>query len=94
MTPQAFFALQLKFGSLMLETQTVMALRLLAMGGVIPARPGENARMINEKAPAMTKSFMAASEAMMLGKRPEEVMNAAMAPVSRKVRSNRKRLAG
>lgn len=92
MTPQAMFALQMNFTTLMLETQTVMALRLLAMGGVIPAQPGENARMVSEKGPAMAKSFMAASEAMMRGQAPAQIMNAGLAPVSRRVRSNRRRL--
>ncbi len=92
MTPQSILALQMKFTTLMLETQTVMALRLMAMSGMIPAEPGENARMVTEKAPAMAKSFMAASEAMMRGQAPVQIMNAGLAPVSRKVRSNRRRL--
>jgi hypothetical protein len=48
--------------------------------------------MMAEKGPAMTKAYMAATEAMMKGQRPDQVMQAAMKPVSRKVRSNRKRL--
>lgn len=92
MSPQSLFALQLKFGTLMMETQTVMTLRMLAMAGIIPARPGENARMVNEKGPAMIKAYAAATDAIMKGQRPEQIMNAAMTPVSQRVHSNRKRL--
>lgn len=92
MTPQALLALQFKLGTLLIETQSVMALRMMAMGGLIPSRPGENMRMVSEKGPAWAKSFMAASEAMMSGGRPDQIAHAAIDPVSRRVRSNRKRL--
>ncbi|KIN63331.1 Antifreeze protein, type I [Sulfitobacter noctilucicola] len=92
MTPTDLFALQLRLGTLFIETQAVMSLRLLAMGGVIPSHPGENTRMVSEKGPAMTKAFAAATQAMMEGKRPEQIMSAAITPVSKRVRSNRKRL--
>lgn len=92
MNPEAIFALQMKFTSLMLETQTVMALRMMGMSGMIPAKPGENERMMSEKAPAMAKSFIAASEALMRGQPPAQIMTAGIAPFSRKVRSNRRRL--
>ncbi|MGC1506109.1 MAG: antifreeze protein [Sulfitobacter sp.] len=76
----------------MAESQTVMTLRLLAMSGAIPAKHGENERMVDEKAPAMAKAFAAASKAMMQGARPDQIMSAALAPVSKRVTSNRKRL--
>lgn len=92
MTPHALFDVQMKWTTLMLEAQTVMALRLMAMSGMIPARPGETTRMVAEKGPAMGRAFADATEAMMRGKNPDEIMIAAMAPIGRKVRSNRKRL--
>ncbi|WP_349580364.1 antifreeze protein [Sulfitobacter sp. NFXS29] len=92
MTPFTFFALQSQFAALAVETQIVMSLRLLAMAGALPARPGENNRMVAEKGPAMVKAFSAGTQAMMLGKSPDQVMNASLAPLARKVRQNRKRL--
>jgi hypothetical protein len=76
----------------MLETQTVMALRLMGMSGITPHSPDENLRMVTEKGPALVKSYTEATKAAMQGKRPDQVMNAAMEPLSSKVRANRKRL--
>jgi hypothetical protein len=92
MFPSELFSLQLKMTTLMAETQTVMALRLLGMSGAIPAKHGENERMVDEKGPAMAKAFAAGTKAMMAGQRPDQIMSAAMAPVSKRVTSNRKRL--
>ncbi|MCX7560379.1 antifreeze protein [Sulfitobacter sp. F26204] len=86
------FTLQLRIAQLMAETQTVMALRLLAMSGAIPAKRGENERMVEEKGVAMASAFAAGVTEMMKGRRPDQIMSAAMAPISRKVSSNRKRL--
>lgn len=84
--------LQRNMATLMAETQTVMALRLLGMSGAIPAENDENERMVEEKGAAMALAFAAGTEAMMKGARPDQIMSAAMAPVSKKVSSNRKRL--
>lgn len=92
MTPLAFFALQSQFAALAVETQIVMSLRLMAMAGALPARPGENNRMISEKGPALTKAFGAATQAALAGQTPEQIINASLAPLTRKVRQNRKRL--
>ncbi|SDG91924.1 antifreeze protein [Sulfitobacter delicatus] len=92
MTPFTFFALQSQFAALAVETQIVMSLRLMAMAGALPARPGENNRMISEKGPAMTKAFSAGTQAAFAGKAPEQIINASLAPLTRKVRQNRKRL--
>lgn len=92
MFPNDLFSLQLKMTTLMVETQTVMALRLMGMSGAIPAKHGENERMVDEKGPAMAKAFAAGTKAMMQGKRPDQIMSAAMGPVSKRVTSNRKRL--
>lgn len=88
----SLFALQTNAASLMLETQTVMALRILGMTGALPSQRDENLVMVTEKMPAMIRSFNEGNKAMMQGKAPDEVMNAAMAPLARKVRANRKRL--
>ena len=92
MTPFALFALQSRFVSLAVETQIVMSLRLLAMAGAIPARPGENARMVSEKSPAFARAAQAGTRAAMLGKSPDQILQATLAPLSRKVSANRRRL--
>ncbi len=92
MSPFDLLNFNLRLTALIVDTQTVMALRIWGMSGALPQRPGENLRMVQEKGPAMLKAFAAGSTALMAGKRPDQVVDAALAPLSRKVRSNRKRL--
>lgn len=92
MNPLKLMALNAKFVTLMLDAQAVMALRLMGMAGALPHANGENARMVDEKGPAMAKAYHAATKAAMAGRSPDQIMTAAMGPVSRKVRANRKRL--
>jgi len=92
MNPLSLLSLHSQIAALMLETQTVMALRIMGMSGTIPAQRGENARMVTEKGPALIKAYAAGAKAVMAGKQPDQIFSAAMAPLSRKVRANRKRL--
>ena len=92
MNPFALLNLQAQMTSLVMDTHAVMTLRLMGMSGAIPARRGENNRMVAEKAPAMAKAYAAASKAAIEGNTPDKIISAAMAPLSRKVRANRKRL--
>ncbi|MGJ8628095.1 MAG: antifreeze protein [Sulfitobacter sp.] len=92
MNPLALLSLQSQMTELMLNTQTVITLRLLGMSGAIPAPRGENDRMVTEKAPAMVKAYAAGAKAVMSGSTPDQIISAAMAPLSQKVRANRKRL--
>ncbi|APE44618.1 antifreeze protein [Sulfitobacter alexandrii] len=92
MYPFTFMTLATRTIVLAFEAQTVMTLRLLAMNGLIPSRPGETGRMISEKLPAFGEAGIAAAAAALSGKLPDQVMSAALAPLSRKVRANRKRL--
>ena len=48
--------------------------------------------MMNEKGPAMFKAYQAATQAAIAGGRPDQILTAAMVPVSKKVRANRRRL--
>lgn len=92
MNPFSFFAMQAQFTTLAVETQIVMSLRLMAMAGAIPARPGENKRMISEKGPAMAKAMSAGTRAALAGKSPDQVLSATLTPLASKVHKNRKRL--
>ncbi len=78
--------------SLMVETQMVMAYRVMGMAGLWAVAPGENKRMVAEKGPAFAAAAMAASRAAMAGHRPDQIMNAWVRPLRRKTRSNARRL--
>ncbi len=90
MNPLTIFTLNTQLASLMMDTQAVMSLRILGMTGALPQSRGENTRMVNEKTTAMVKAFEAATKTAMAGGRPDQIMTAAMAPVRKKARANRK----
>lgn len=92
MTPLIMMELSTRMVSLFLDTHAVMTLRLMGMAGALPHARGENERMVNEKGPALAKAYVAATKTAIAGGRPDQIMTAAMAPVSKKVRANRKRL--
>lgn len=92
MNPLNLMKLSTQMAYLILDTQAVMTLRLMGMAGALPHARGENERMVNEKGPAMAKAYAAATKAAIGGGRPDQIMTAAMEPVSKKVRANRKRL--
>ncbi|MBQ0804163.1 antifreeze protein [Sulfitobacter sp. HGT1] len=92
MNPLKLLALNAQFTSLMIDTQAVMTLRMLGMAGALPHASGENSRMFKEKGPAMARAYKAATHAALSGGSPDQIMTAAMAPVSKRVRANRKRL--
>lgn len=92
MNPLDLMSLNMKITQLLIETQTVMTLRIMGMSGAIPAHRGENDRMVGEKGPAMAKAMAAATKAMVAGKRPDQILSATIAPLSKRVSSNRKRL--
>lgn len=92
MTPKALMSLNMDLISLVSGAQTVVALRLMGMSGAIKTPKGENNRMLSEKGPALFDSYVAGAEAALAGKRPDQIMSAAIAPLSAKVSANRKRL--
>ncbi|MBM1813884.1 antifreeze protein [Sulfitobacter pseudonitzschiae] len=77
---------------LMMETASVMTMRMMGMAGLWSVTKSENERMVSEKSSAFLDSAAAASVATMTGKRPDEVMNAALRPLRRKTRANARRL--
>lgn len=92
-TPADLMRLQVEWLQLMAETQAVIAMRLLGMAGMWSVTSSEDTRMVDEKAPAMAKSMMAASVAAMTGKRPDQIAQAAIRPLRAKTRANSRRLA-
>lgn len=75
-----------------IETQMVIAYRLLGMSGVWAVAPSENERMVSEKAPAFAHAANAAMRAAASGKRPDEVLTAAVKPLRSRTKSNVRRL--
>jgi len=92
MNPIAYFALHSQATRLMMDTQTVMAIRLMGMSGFVPSRTDENYVMMAEKGPAMMRALAAGNAALMAGKSPDKILSAAIKPLARKVSANRKRL--
>jgi len=80
------------FWTLMAEANTVVALRVLGMAGVLPADGAENERMFAEKGPAFAAAMIAGSRAAMKGQSLDRVALATMRPLGRKTRANVKRL--
>lgn len=77
---------------LMVETQTVMTLRLMGMVGFWPVSPGENDRMVFEKGPAFARAQVAMTKAALKGARPDEIFAAGIRPLGRRTGANSRRL--
>lgn len=74
------------------QAQTVIALRSLAMAGLLPKRPGEDRRMVEEKVVAFGQAALAAGAAAARGGDAGAVTRAAIRPLSRRAGSNVTRL--
>ncbi|MEL6522491.1 MAG: antifreeze protein [Pseudomonadota bacterium] len=77
---------------LMVETQTVMGLRIMGFAGYWPLPRDESSRMFLEKGPAWTAAAMAAGMGTLSGQPPDKIAKAAIRPLRSKTRSNAKRL--
>ena len=82
-----------RVATLMVEAQVVITYRIMGMAGIWAVSETEKRRMVTEKAPAFLESGFAATFAMMRAQSPVDVIDAALDPLTRKTRSNRKRLA-
>lgn len=92
MTPAQLTEFILRSAHLFAESQIVISLRLMGLAGVLPARPDELHRMVAEKGPAFLIAVSKAQTAALSGQSPHEITLAAMKPLTRKVRGNRRRL--
>ncbi|AXQ93094.1 antifreeze protein [Cereibacter azotoformans] len=88
----SLMALYWQTGMMVVEAQTVMAIRTMGMMGVLTPHPLENQRMVAEKGVAFAQAAHAATTAAMQGKRPDEVAAAALKPIRRRTRVNAARL--
>lgn len=85
-------ALWMAWWRLGVEAQTVIALRSLAMIGVLPRRAGEDRRMAEEKVRAFGLSALAAGATAARGGDAHSVAQAAIRPLAKRTRSNVRRL--
>ncbi|QBF32721.1 antifreeze protein [Thalassococcus sp. S3] len=81
------------FAQLAIDAQTVVAMRMMGMGGAWSLPKSERHEMISEKAPAFTEAMVASALTAWAGGGPDRVMQAAIEPISKKARKNRTRLA-
>lgn len=93
MTPAQMISLSMKTGMMLMEAQMVIGMRMMGMAGLWRVLPSENARMSSEKLSAISQSAIATSQALLTGKSPALVAEAALKPVARRTKSNVKRLA-
>ncbi len=91
-TPLDLFRMNMEVGMMLAEAQTVIMMRMMGWGGLWSVLPGENDRMVSEKTEAVTRSVQNATRALMTGKRPDEIVNAAVKPLRHKTRANARRL--
>ena len=92
-TPLDMMRLGVQAGSMALQAQLVISMRVLGSFGVWRVTPSENNRMVGEKFDAMSEAMRGAAAAMLLAKSPIVVADAAMKPYSKRTKSNMKRLA-
>ncbi len=79
-------------GMLALEAQAVIGMRMLGMSGAIPGAKSENRKRLAEKPPAFARAATAAARKAAAGGSPEQILTAAVKPLTKTARANRKRL--
>ena len=93
MTPAQMISLSMRTGMMLMEAQMVIGMRMMGMAGLWRVPPSETAKMSSEKVAAVSASAMATSKAILTGKSPAFIAEAALKPIARRTRSNAKRLA-
>ena len=73
-----FWTVGVHAAQMMVEAQTVMALRLLGFAGIWSTTPAGAVRMVLEKPSAFIRAAASATEALMSGKRPDHIVGAAI----------------
>lgn len=90
--PFDYWMLGMKMTQMMVESQMVIAMRLMGMQGAWSVAPNENVRMVTEKMAAFPQSVMAAQRALTSGRSVDQVAGSALRPLSRKTSANSRRL--
>ena len=90
--PFAMLRPAVEASKMMIEAQTVIALRLAGMAGIWPMGPQENRRMVEEKVAAVTESVRAVAVAGMTGRSASAVAMAGIRPLRSRTKANASRL--
>lgn len=91
--PADLLRLGLHSSAMMVEAQTVIAMRTLGFMGFWQMRPSEGARMVSEKIEALQEAQLAMLKVAARGGSAVEVTEAGLRPVRRRTRANAARLA-
>lgn len=91
-TPLDYWSTAGAMWMLAVETNTVMAMRMMGMAGTWPIPKSEPTKMLMEKPEAFGRSVMAATIAAATGKRPDQITRSAIRPLRRKTKANVRRL--
>ncbi|MCU0898968.1 MAG: antifreeze protein [Cypionkella sp.] len=78
---------------MLMQANSVIAMRMMGMAGAWRVSPQENNRMVSEKMRAGMKSGLAAQAVALSGGSMTEIAEAALAPVKRATAANARRLA-
>ena len=90
--PFRAFHAQITLSAMAMEAGAVVWMRMLGMSGLWPVPRTENARMVHEKQSAFAEASQQAMRAAWAGQGPQGMIDAAIAPLDRTARANRKRL--
>jgi len=92
-TPAEMLRLSIQTSLMLAQAQMVIGMRVMGMMGFWRVLPSETTRMSAEKVAALGEATLASSRAMLAGKTPARIAEAALKPVSRRTSANVKRLA-
>lgn len=90
--PMALWMLGFEYSRMMMEAQSVIAMRLMGMSGFWGMSRGEETRMVTEKQKAFMDSGLAMWKAALGSKAPEAVLRAGIKPLGRATSGNVRRL--
>ncbi|MBN2629706.1 MAG: antifreeze protein [Rhodobacteraceae bacterium] len=91
-SPVDLMRLSMNTATMLMQAQTVIAMRMMGMAGVWKVSPGENSRMVSEKMRAGMKAGAAAQRSALAGGSVTDIAEAALAPVKRATAANARRL--
>ena len=74
------------------DSQQVVAMRLMGMGGAWSVPRGEGGEMLREKLPAFTEAYVSGVLSVLAGRDPDRVLRAMLEPLSDLAALNRDRL--
>ncbi|MFN4129547.1 MAG: antifreeze protein [Paracoccaceae bacterium] len=91
-SPFDLMRLSMNTTTMMMQAQSVIAMRVMGMAGAWTVSPTENTRMVSEKMRAGMKAGAAAQKSALSGGSVTQIAEAALAPVKRATAANARRL--